>query len=174
MSTPGLSSSDKPYKLVVILLLLSATGLLIYQFLKNRIFTLIPNQVNKDTAQTVYSLFQAYGFNVQQAQWFTAQAAHETAGFTSDVFKKYKNCFGFKLPDASDYKTYNDISDSCDDVRKWYNKRRNNIFSLPLIITSLKDYVHFLKDGHYFEASETEYYNGCLFYYNNLFSGIDK
>lgn len=130
-----------------------------------------------DKGLDIYSLIKAYGFNDNLAMFVTSQAAHETAGFTSQIYISNHNAFGMKfasqalsIGEKNGYANYKTIQDSVADFVRWYIKARNNILSLPLYINSLKSYVSFLKNRNYFEAKESEYLSGCEYFYNQLFA----
>lgn len=182
MSTPGLRSSANYLLSSRMLLLLSGIALAIYIFLKKvSTFNL------SDTTGTL-NLLKVYGLNDTLSSFAVSQFLHETNGFTSDLYKFDNNVCGMTFAgqslakqstryfiDSSGekvfYANYNNTNESIHDFVTWYTKHRNKIFSLPLIISSLADYVKFLKNQNYFEADETEYLKGCQYFYNLLFNG---
>lgn len=147
------------------LAVLAALSAIVLILLKN----LFVKTSSINSANTVFLMLKAAGMNDTLAAFATAQSAHETAGFTSRVLNDYNNLFGMKTADLSDYQHYNGWQDSCNAFVKWYTSHRNKIFSLPLVINDLKGYVHFLKNQNYFEADETEYLNGCTYFFNQIF-----
>jgi hypothetical protein len=168
MSTPGLNLPVKFYNVAALSLTLFALILWGYKFLRK--MTL------KARSIIIYGYFVGYGFNDFQAKCFTAQSAHETAGWTSDLYNTANNCFGMKYTSAGrcdgeylGYAYYMTIENSCHDLRLWYNTERNKITSTPLVINSLADYVSFLKNCGYFEDTEENYLNGCQEFYNQLY-----
>lgn len=124
----------------------------------------------------IYSILQMSGMNDTLSRFALAQAAHETANFTSAIFKNNLNAFGMKyagqvnaLGEKSGHAYYKDINSSVADFVAWYSRKRSSILSLPLVITSLDSYVRFLKNNSYFEADEKEYLAGCKHFYNLYF-----
>ena len=133
--------------------------------------------LNKEVADNTFDLLIAAGLNETLSKFAAAQSAHETSGFNSAILKSNNNLFGMKYAgqilaagEKNGYANYNNHNDSVKDFVKWYTKHRNAIFSLPLIIYTLKDYVNFLKRNNYFEADENDYYNGCNYFYNLMFN----
>lgn len=143
------------------------------------IFTSLKKMSTSTNSSTVYNLFLTSGFNETLSKFATAQAAHETAGFTSALFLANNNCFGMKYSgqvnadkhEKNGFADYSDINHSVADLIAWYSRHRTNIFSLPLFINTLESYVKFLKNNDYFEADETAYLKGCQYYYNQIFDG---
>jgi hypothetical protein len=132
---------------------------------------------NLDTATKTAQLLKLHGFNDSLTKWATAQAAHETNGFTSNILKSNNNLFGMKYAkqiyaqgEKNGYANYLSIENSVIDFISWYNRHRSSLLSMPLVILNLNDYVSFLKNQKYFEANETEYLKGCQYFYNILFS----
>jgi flagellum-specific peptidoglycan hydrolase FlgJ len=160
-----------------ILVVLSAVALLIYKFLNVKTISNNTNLNGQAIAGNVYTLLQQTGLNEVLSRYATAQAAHETNCFTSAIFNSNHNCFGMKyakqvnaVGEKNGYADYIVINNSIADFVQWYTRHRVNIFSFPLIITSLGDYVSFLKNNDYFEADEADYLSGCQYFYNQIFS----
>ena len=130
--------------------------------------------INKSGREVYFLLLEA-GFSLSMARMLTAQAAHETGNFESAIFKENNNLFGMKLPAVrkttaigqnKGHAIYKTISDSIQDIQIY----RNNYKYLS-DYSSLEIYVKALKRNNYFEASETEYLNGCTHFYNLYFNG---
>jgi len=131
---------------------------------------------NLSAASSIATYLKKYGLNDNLSKWATSQSGHETGGFTSAIYKSNNNAFGMKYAgqitaqgEKNGYAYYTTVENSVIDFVAWYNRHRSNIFSLPLIIFDLKDYVRFLKNQNYFEAPESEYLTGCEHFYNLLF-----
>jgi len=171
----------------LILAILFAIVLMIYNFLKKK--TTLNNSTNNNNLSTspmllnlskekeIFDLLKLNGLNDNLSKWATSQAAHETKAFTSNIFLSNNNAFGMKyagqvtaLGEKSGYAYYYNVENSVKDFVQWYSRHRNNILSLPLVIFNLSDYVKFMKNQKYFEAPESEYLAGCLYYYNLLFN----
>lgn len=152
----------------VTLVMLFGIPLAIYIFLKRK--TSVIESVN------IYNLLIASGLNKTLAGFAVAQAAHETAGFTSVIFKSNHNAFGMKYAkqinaqgEKNGYANYLDVRNSVADFVAWYTRHRTSIFSLPLYINSLSSYVRFLKNNGYFEAAESDYLKGVTYFYTQIF-----
>lgn len=105
-----------------------------------------------DNAAAVMQAAIDKGNTVTFAKLLAAQAIHESANFTSNVFKKNNNAFGMKTPrvrkspyilgagsaaPASEgptpYAKYASVSDSAKDVLHWlaYNKVNTGLYTTP-------------------------------------------
>ena len=143
--------------------------------------------ITSDREQKVLQALKTFGLSDNLAAFATAQAAHETNDFTSVLFKDDNNAFGMTFVGQAGatrsnnsfvgtdgniyfYAHYETIEMSCYDFTRWYTKARNNILSFPLYISTLVDYVSFLKNRNYFEADEQEYYKRTAYFYNKYFS----
>jgi hypothetical protein len=140
------------------------------------IYLLLKKKISQNRGLEIYNLLLSEGFGPDLAKYQTSQAAFETAGFTSKIFRLNNNAFGMKdagqplsLGEKNGYAYYNSISGSVSDFARWYRAKRNYIFSFPLVIDSLDKYVTFMKNNNYFEADRDSYFYGTQFYYNKLF-----
>jgi len=172
MQRHGLNTRGNSLRGWPILAMLLGIVLLILNFLKKQITYSKPSNMEI----LLYNYFIAFGFTPLLARCFVAQAAHETADFTSTIFKTNNNICGMKYAgqqfatgEKNGYANYLNIQQSAQDLAQWYNKRRNKLFSLPLTINSIDDYVSFLKNGNYFEDTISNYLRGCKFFYNKYF-----
>jgi hypothetical protein len=159
---------------------LCAILLVVYLFLKGKILNngIMSFTFNLAAATEISNYLRDQGMNENLTKWMTAQAAHETGGFSSSIYKSNNNVYGMKYAgqitaqgEKNGYANYTTVKNSVIDFVKWYNRRRRNLLSLPLVIFSIEDYVRFLKNNNYFEASEIEYLTGCKYFYNLLFNG---
>lgn len=130
------------------------------------------------SAREVFFLLLSRGFSVTQAMFCTAQAGHETGNFTSRIFKENNNCFGMKLAlirkttatgEKYGHATFSSLKSCIDDFFLYYNN-----FKYLKTYNSLEDYVAALKKRGYFEASESEYLNGCKYWVNEYFSNSEN
>ena len=126
-----------------------------------------------DTGKDVYLRLIEAGFTPITAQYITAQAAHETANFTSQVFRENNNIFGYKYVgqwrakgEKNGHADYKSIEESIQDYSYYYR-----MAGYPKVFFSLTDFVTSLKRNKYFEASLTEYLNGVKHFYNLYFGG---
>ena len=114
--------------------------------------------------------------------WIVAQAAHESAGFKSKLFKLNFNAFGMKLPKrrpttatgpgiqppssegATPYAAYKSLEDSVADLNIWlqYNK-------IPWTkINSESDYAGFLFKKGYFGDTFDNYLKGLRYWMSRI------
>jgi hypothetical protein len=174
MSMRGLVMPGRSLRGLPIFLALFGIALLIYTYLKNQI-TL--SKLNTSTANLLQQYLSAAGLNPFLTRLAVSQAAHETNGFNSAILKSNNNAFGMKYAgqlastgEKNGYANYNNLQFSAVDFVKWYTKHRNSLLSTPLIIKDIKTYVKFLKNNNYFEAPETEYFNGVTYWYNQIYN----
>jgi hypothetical protein len=144
--------------------ILSVTLLLIFIFRKKMITS---------KAEQIYKAARLNGFNDANARFVVAQAAHETGGFISPVFISNNNAFGMKYAGQAlakgeklGYAWYETVEISVSDLAKWCGNRRINFFK-P--ISTLADYVNFLKGNNYFEDTAQNYLKGCEHWYKQIF-----
>jgi hypothetical protein len=166
----GSRTSDNFLRSFPILATLCGIVLVIYLYLKKVI------TYNLESATPILDLLKKFGLNDNLSAWALSQFAHETKGFTSDLYYSNNNVCGMKfasqalsIGEKNGYANYTTIDNSVQDFVNWYSICRNNIFSLPLYISNLSDYVSFLKNNDYFEADEAEYLKGCQFFYDKMF-----
>jgi hypothetical protein len=127
-------------------------------------------ELDKPIADEVFNSLLNAGLSYQLSTYAVAQAAHETAGFNSDLFINNNNCFGMKNADLSQYRNYPTIDDSVQSFVNWFTYHRAIWSSMPYTITSIEDYVRFLKSQNYFEANEAAYLAGMKYYFNQIFA----
>lgn len=120
----------------------------------------------------IFNYLTNFGLSLNLAKIITAQAAHETAGFTSINYLINNNCFGMKyagqpaaIGDNLGYAQYADIGQSCSDLVRWLNL--TDAFNNNL--DSIYNYVSFIKSKGYFEAPQNDYLDGMINWYNKLF-----
>lgn len=128
---------------------------------------------NKD-AEKIYTLLIGRQFSTKQARFIVAQAAHETAGFTSNIYKENNNCFGMKLAlvrkttatgENKGHAAYRSIEDCIEDFKIYFI----NFQYLPTY-QNIETYVEALKRRGYFEDSQLNYLNGCEYWYKKIFT----
>lgn len=157
----------------LILAMLCVIALLIYIFQKKKSTT-----VSSFSSNNIYLFLKKYGLSEELSKYATAQAAFETAGFTSRIFKENNNAFGMKwagqaipIGEKNEYANYDSVEASCADFVSWWNKTRRNIFNLTLYTGSLSYYVRYLKINNYFTAPESNYLAGVISWYKKYFNG---
>ena len=148
-------------------LLLVAFSLLSWLLLK--LPRLIRMNTINDTGWAVLQLLVSAGFSYDFAKIIVCQAAHESDNFSSDVFKKYNNCFGMRTADNSDYEKYTDLKDCVNGKRGYraYYLRHSYLSSYNNILL----FVTALKDHRYFTAPLDEYIKGVTHFYKLYFNG---
>lgn len=129
----------------------------------------------KSVAFDIYQILISSGFDKLTAEYITAQAAHETGNFTSELFNKHNNAFGFKYYEHQNLKvvpiqakegvfaSYQSIKDSVSDYianYKYWNYEHK---------TELINFVKQLKEKNYFEADEESYFNGINYFHKKYF-----
>lgn len=126
-------------------------------------------------AQTIFDVARANGVPVVLANLIVAQARHETADFTSNVFKSCNNAFGYKYagqplpvrpcvnsPEGNSYASYPDLADSVRELVAWIKRRQEeNKFPANLSeITTAEKYAQLLKDAGFYGDPVTVYTSG--------------
>lgn len=134
------------------------------------------NSTGKEGAINVYFLLIENGFSWRQAQFITAQAAHETYGFISRIYQENNNCFGMKLAlirkttatgEKYGHATYDNLEQCIKDYKIYYKN-----FKYLDVYPSIAAFVAALKRNKYFEAPELIYLRGCKFWLSEYFSQI--
>ena len=114
-----------------------------------------------DLDRIIIQQAQRNGFTPQASEYIAAQARHETANYTSELFRELNNVFGMKLPrvrptkakpsgvtsEGSEAARFNSIRDAVDDLSLWFDYNR-----LGKAYRSIDAYVSALKQKRYFEA----------------------
>lgn len=124
-----------------------------------------------DDVKRIFDLIKLQGFPERQAQYITSQAAFETGGFTSDIYKENHNLFGMKnagqslvIGENRGHAIYASDEDSIKDYAKYY---RNHKY-LPFYVT-MDSFVLDLKKEGYFESDIMRYLRGMQHYYKSYF-----
>lgn len=132
------------------------------------------NSTGKEGAINVYFLLIENGFSWRQAQFITAQAAHETGGFTSKIYQENNNCFGMKLAmirkttatgEKYGHATYDNLEQCVKDYKIYYKN-----FKYLDVYPSIAAFVAALKRNKYFEAPELIYLAGCVNFLKKYFN----
>jgi len=127
-------------------------------------------------ADEIYKSLLNRGFSPLHAKMIVAQSAHETAGFTSHIFKSNHNCFGMKyagqssaLGEKNGYAYYNSISQSTLDYKHWFERKLGTTNLQTFTATNLEQFVNWLKTRYYFEDSASNYLRGCDYFYKQIY-----
>lgn len=125
-----------------------------------------------ETGKDVYLRLIEAGFTPITAQYITAQAAHETANFTSTIFLQNNNLFGYKYAgqkaaqgEKNGHALYADIGKSIEDYARYFYLR-----GYPKVFNSITDFVTVLRKNGYFTAPLVEYIEGVKHFYNLYFN----
>jgi hypothetical protein len=122
----------------------------------------------------LYFLLVSQGFLPDTAKIITAQAAHETGNFTSDIYLYNHNPFGMKLPEmrrttaigqARGHAVYSSIESACEDYLYYYLMSK-----YPLIWKDTDTFVEALKNHGYFEAPVESYKSAVKKFYKLYFN----
>jgi len=126
-------------------------------------------------AESIYNEARAAGMPVTLANLIVAQARHETADFTSNVFKSCNNAFGYKYagqslpvrpcvnsPEGNSYASYPAVADSVQELTAWI-KRRQSEGKFPANlseITTAEKYAELLKAAGFYGDPVSVYTSG--------------
>lgn len=131
------------------------------------------NSIN-EIGKQVYLYLLEIGFSLNMARFITAQAAHETANFTSAIFRENNNLFGMRLPairlttaigENRGHAVFKNYEDSIKDFQIYYDSRKY-LFNYGTISQYVKD----LKTKNYFEGNAEDYEKGLKHFYNLYFT----
>lgn len=128
------------------------------------------------------------GVSVDLANLIVAQARHETGDFTSNLFKKYNNAFGYAYYSGSNYQTgkgtnadngqpiaaYGSIEASVNELVDWLYRRmrEGKVQDLSTIHTPAQ-YAQALKSAGYYGDTLQNYYNGLLSFFKVISPGVN-
>lgn len=129
--------------------------------------------INKDAGNIYRQLLEA-GFGDKYAQFITAQAAHETANFTSYIYKHNFNAFGMKYQgqetakgERNGYAFYNGYNESVADYDRLIKSYA--FLAARTNVGTVESFVSFLKKMKYFEAPLANYLSGVKFFLKQYF-----
>ena len=132
-------------------------------------------KIRNEPTRVIAREFRKAGIPDGDIKLWTAIAKHETAGFTSRVYKDAKNLFGMTKPSQGAYEKgwttatqnvlpygerqviFKSIADSARDQTLFITKR----FSYPKNFASLLELVTYMKQRGYFTDSLDNYYNAA-------------
>lgn len=139
-------------------------------------------------AQRVYNKALSDGMPQFVATCIALQCAHESAGFTSNVFKTCNNLNGYKWkgqstaagpclrsPEGDYYAKYNTIEESVHELTAWIKRRqKEGKFPADLnTITTLDQYAALMqKSGWYGDTLEN--YTSGLYYWSDRLANLLK
>lgn len=138
------------------------------------VYTILKKMNISDRGNEFYKYLLTSGFDQVTAKFATAQAAHETAGFSSILYTRYNNPFGMKIAvnrtstqigEYNGYATYSSVREGVKDFWFWYISKISAFRGL-----SLRSWVEWLKNKSYFEDTLENYLTGCTNYYKIIFN----
>jgi len=145
-----------------VILLLFAIGLLMLF----RVFLIIGRRKEKPL-QAISRVLRKQGLDLPMIKLLQAQAIHETANFTSRLFKENNNVFGMKIPqvrqtlnvapDNQQFSQFVSIGDSIKDMLLYLKH-----FRIPLNQNDAFMYAQILKDKNYYEDPVEIYFKGLV------------
>jgi uncharacterized FlgJ-related protein len=113
--------------------------------------------------------------------FLVAQAGHESNDFTSDVFKKCNNGFGYKFvgqklaigpctksPEGDAYAEYKSLADSTREMCGWIKRREPSFKN----VKTPEQYAAALKDAGYYGDALSRYSAAMVRHYNNIKDGV--
>lgn len=123
----------------------------------------------------IYTEAIRQGMPVNLAFLIVAQSKHETANYTSNVFKTCKNAFGYKYvgqslalsactdsPEGNKYAKYASVQDSTKEICAWI-RRRQNEGKFPANLATISNpaqYAQLLKNSGYYGDPVSVYTKG--------------
>jgi flagellum-specific peptidoglycan hydrolase FlgJ len=122
--------------------------------------------ITPDQAQKIIYTYlrQTYGLPDPISKIITAQSGHETNGWTSNVYLKDNNLFGYGYDGSGNYTFYPyGIQDSVDDLVGWLDRHLPGYET----ITVPDDYAQAIRSKGYYTDSEVNYSNGISRWINN-------
>lgn len=136
-----------------------------------------------EIAQRIYNKALSDGMPQFVATCIVLQCAHESAGFTSNVFKSCNNLNGYKWvgqstalgpclksPEGDYYAKYATIEDSVHELTAWI-KRRQKEGKFPADLTaigSLDQYAQLMKNSGWYGDTVQNYTSGLYYWSNRL------
>jgi len=132
--------------------------------------------ITKDTGIQFNSMVKSLGLGTNLTKLITAQAAHETGGFTSSIYRNNNNAFGMKYAgqntargEKNGYAYYNTVYESIQDYYKWYLRHSPWLLMFDGLVNPAM-FVAWLKKGGYFEDTVENYKKGVEYFYNKIFA----
>lgn len=139
-----------------------------------------------DTAQIIFNTARGDGMPLALAELIVSQARHETANFTSNVFRNDNNAFGYKYVPGAKYQVskgtpigdwyyarYANVVDSTHELTAWIKRRQaEDIFPSDLrLIKTADQYAALLKQANYYQDSVSNYVQGLKRWFQSFADG---
>ena len=127
-----------------------------------------------DPGQIIYNTLKGDGIPDPLSLFVVAQSKHETANYTSNVFKTCNNAFGYKAvfgapactqsPEGGSYKFYSGgVVDSAHEISAYLKRRvADGKFPALHLINSPEQYATLLKNANYYGDPLPVYTAGLL------------
>lgn len=140
-----------------------------------------------EISSLIYAECRAKGLPLALSNLIVSQARHETADYTSNVFKSCNNLFGYKYvgqalstgpcvasPEGDRYAAYSSYANSVAELVAWIVRRqKEGIFPQNLAeITTAEKYAELLKAGGYYGSTVTVYASGLKRFLQTYGGGI--
>lgn len=138
-------------------------------------------QAMKATPTTAQKIIEATltkaGYPLETVRYWVCISAFETAGWTSQIFRKYNNLWGMTLAPrdttaigvASDtpekQAIYSSVQSSADDIVLFMQKR----WRYPKTWSNIAHLVSYMKDRNYFTGNKDQYIAGVESWYKKLY-----
>lgn len=121
--------------------------------------------VTPDQAQQIIYTYLRTNYALPDpiSKLITAQSGHETDGWTSNVWFKYNNGFGYGYQGNGVYYSYPSIQDSIDDLVGWLDRHAAGYENF----TDPDQYATALKNAGYYTDMESNYANGITRWFND-------
>lgn len=121
----------------------------------------------------ITSTLTSAGLDTQNAKFWCAVSAYETAFWSSNIYRQNHNLFGMRLPyddtlavdERNGFAVFISDSDSVKDLVMYFDRlnwSERNFDSLPELVATMKAKNYFVED-------ETLYLEGVQAAYHNLF-----
>jgi flagellum-specific peptidoglycan hydrolase FlgJ len=138
-------------------------------------------------SQIVYTTAISDGMPALLAQFIASQSAHETNGYTSNVFQNCSNCFGYKWvgqssaqgpctnsPEGNRYASYNSIEQSVHEMTAWIKRRqKEGKFPTDLHdVISLDQYAQLLKNSGFYGDTVSNYAARLSYWWDQIAMNI--
>lgn len=175
--------SKKPWLILLAFFLMSLLAFTIFLFVAKRKPTkqnqnpdVLPDvepQERQEYAKELVEIFIQGGLSEKEARYWVSVSAHETGGWTSELYNDNVNLFGMKQPserqttskgELNGYASYSDDEQSVKDILLWIHAREFGAEH-----ESLRKFTSAMKSKGYYEADYMEYTNAVIQWHSQLF-----
>jgi hypothetical protein len=133
--------------------------------------------MTKSPKQIIEDTLTKAGYPLETVRYWVCVSAFETAGWTSSIFRLYKNLWGMTLAPrdttaigASDtpekQAIYTSVQSSADDLILFMQKR----WKYPKSFASIEHLVSYMKDRNYFMGNKDQYIAGVKSWYKKFYA----